>query len=181
MVIGFIHLLTNVYHEVSWEKKNPLLKFKTWQKLQSSSTILAWTQPCICLHFSPPGRLGKTVGDWKPWSDQNCLDYTKGNFFVPLPKPAPNLSFFPFETRPGEVEVWLLLSMLCPNMFHAFQLLTSSIWEMGKRDGVNINRAGVMSLKRHGPWFKHKFALFSFFFIQNKPLTQKGPNHWRFS
>lgn len=88
MVTGFIHLLDNIYHAALL--KNHPLKFKSRQKLPSSSKILAWIQPCICLHFTPLGLLGKTVGDWKPWSDQNCLGHTKGSSFVHHPKQAPN-------------------------------------------------------------------------------------------
>lgn len=142
----------NIYHAALL--KNHPLKFKSRQKLPSSSKILAWIQPCICLHFTPLGLLGKTVGDWKPWSDQNCLGHTKGSSFVHHPKQPPNRFppplLFLFSTsgiQPREVEVWL--SLLCFNMFHAFQLLTSSIWEIAKCDGMNINSAWVMSLKRH--------------------------------
>ena len=120
--------------------KNHPLKIKTATFLQN----LSMNHPCFCLHFSPLGPLRETVGDLKPWNNQKCQDHTKASLFVPLPKWAPNPFFFPSGTQPREVKVWLLLCMLCSNMFHAFQLLTSSIWEMAKCDGVNINRAWVV-------------------------------------
>lgn len=68
MVIRFIHQLTRFIMQplLKKKKKKHLLKFKQWQKKKAIILQnLGMNHPCICLHFSPLGPLGKTVGDLK--------------------------------------------------------------------------------------------------------------------
>lgn len=112
---------------------------------------LSWREnrQSICLRFSPLSRQGETVWDLRAMKQAKKLPGPNdGSFFVPSPKkqapPCP-----PPSPRAWErAEVSRSMAASCSNVFHAFQLLTSSVWKRRPEcDGPNVNRAPSYEIK----------------------------------